>query len=636
MAQKWVRFFIACMTFMLCCAAHAQIQRSIVNPSFELPFTGTRSAVLSPFFTSTNWISVDAGEIPGWETTHPVQALGCPAGGALTTSYNCTPIELWANSFLGVVPANGIILAELNAYTASKLFQNICMNNGESLTFNFAHRGRGGADRAQFQIGTPTSVINVIDVTTNTAGTGVINAGGAATGTSATGIANGWTRYAGNYTYTGVSGVQPLGFAAISAAGGIASGNLLDDINISLKPYVEFVGTTTSSVEGGTATAPRIKVVGTVPAGGLLLTLNITGTAAFGSDFNFTGTTTLTGVTASATVLSVTVPAGNYNDAQANNLFTLPLNVIDDAIVENNETIIFTMPANGPALPFVNANATTCGGAFSNALTHTIIDNDIDLQTTKSVSASGTQTLGSTITYTLTYANVTPAVLTLAPLTAHDAASVVISDIAPPGVTFGTWTCSASGTTCPTASGSGNISLTVNLPVGSTLTYAVQAGLTSTTLCANTLLNTSTIATTASSPSGATLSEGTSVQGNAGYVFKPNTATVTTVVQPCASLSITKSDGVTTTTAGATVVYSIVASNAGPSAANNAVVKDPVAAGLVCSSVTCAGATGSATCPAVANVTLALLQSSGILLDNFPANSSITFQLTCGVTATGQ
>jgi uncharacterized repeat protein (TIGR01451 family) len=373
-----------------------------------------------------------------------------------------------------------------------------------------------------------------------------------------------------------------------------------------------------------------------VPAGGLLLTLGITGTAAFGSDFNFTGTTTLTGVTASATVLSVTVPAGNYNDAQANNLFSLPLNVIDDAIVENNETIIFTMPANGPAAPFVNANATVCGGTFSSVLTHTIIDNDIDLQATKSVGASGTQTLGSTITYTLTYANVTPAVLTLAPLTAHDAASVLVTDLVPPGVTFGAWTCTAVGTTCPAATGSGAISQTVNLPVGSTLTYVLQAGLSATTLCASTVLNTSTIATTASSPSGATLTEGTSVQGNAGYVFKPNTATVTNVVQPCASLSISKSDGVTSTTAGATVVYSIVASNAGPSAANNAVVKDPVATGLACSAVTCTGATGSATCPALANVTLGLLQTSGILLDNFPANSSITFQLSCGVTATGQ
>jgi hypothetical protein len=35
-------------------------------------------------------------------------------------------------------------------------------------------------------------------------------------------------------------------------------------------------------------------------------------------------------------------------------------------------------------------------------------------------------------------------------------------------------------------------------------------------------------------------------------------------------------------------------------------------------------------------VNLSLLQGSGIVLNNFPANSSYTFELTCGVIATGQ
>ena len=216
---RWLsRFVLTVLTLVglfAAVSAQAQIQRSIVNPSFEQPFTGPRATPLNVFFTVSNWIVVDAGEIPGWETTHPIQTLGCPVGGqAYTTTYTCTPIELWANSFLGVVPANGIVLAELNAYTSSKLFQNVCMNNGENFTFNFAHRGRGGADRAQFQIGAANTVI--LDVTTNTSGTGVINPGGGATAPSATSIPNGWTRYAGSYVYNGATGVQPLGFSAIS------------------------------------------------------------------------------------------------------------------------------------------------------------------------------------------------------------------------------------------------------------------------------------------------------------------------------------------------------------------------------------------------------------------------------------
>jgi uncharacterized repeat protein (TIGR01451 family) len=635
MLQSVLRSAVMVWVAMCCLAAHAQIQRSIVNPSFEQPFTGPRAAALNLFFTKSpaDWISVDAGEIPGWETTHPIQTAGCPAGNSLVTAtYNCTPIELWANGFLGVVPANGIVLAELNAYTSSKLFQNICMNTGETFSFNFAHRGRAGADQAQLQIGTSTVVL---DVTTNTAGTGAINAGGGAVATSATGIANGWTRYAGSYTYTGTSGVQRLGFSAVSSAGGPGSGNLLDDINISLKPYVEFVGTVTSSVEGGSFSAPRIRVVGVVPAGGLVLTLAVGGNATLGSDFNYSGTTTLTGITGSATSLSVTVPPGNYSDAVANNLFTLPINTLNDAAIEDNETVVLTMPANAPSSPFINANATVCGGAFNPVLTHTIIDNDIDLRTTKSVNPTGSQTVGSTVTYTVVFVNATPVTLTRAPLTAHDASQVAISDTPPTGVRFSSWACVATGTTCPAASGSGDITATVNLPVGAQLVYTVQAVLVSTSLCEQTVINTSTVAATATSPSSAALAEGTSVQGNAAYVFQSNQATASTPVLPCADVSITKTNSISTVAAGQTTTYNIVVNNAGPSAANGALLKDPATPGLACTNVACTAATGSATCPAPAGVTLLLLQGSGVVLSSLPANSSLTFQVTCGVTSTG-
>ncbi len=620
---------------MCCLAAHAQIQRSIVNPSFEQPFTGLRAASLNLFFSKVppDWISVDAGEIPGWETTHPLQTAGCPAGNSLVTAtYNCTPIELWANGFLTVTPANGIVLAELNAYVLSKLFQNICMNTGENFSFNFAHRGRGGADRAQLQVGASTIVL---DVTTNTTGTGVINAGGGAVATSATGIAGGWTRYAGNYTYTGASGVQALGFSAISSVGGAGTGNLLDDINIGLKPYIDFIGTTTSSIEGGSPSAPRIRVVGIVPAGGLVLALAVAGSATFGNDFDYTGATTLTGITGGATSLSVTVPPGNYSDASANNLFTLPINTLNDTVIEDNETIVLTMPANGVAAPFINANATICGGAFNTALTHTIIDNDIDLRTTKTVSPTGNQAVGATLTYTVNYRNVTPAVLTITPLTAHDASQAAITDTPPAGVTFSSWACAATGTTCPAASGSGAITATANLPVGAQLVYTVQAVLASTSLCEQTATNTAAVAATATSPSGATLTEGTSLQGSASFVAQANVAITSNPVQACANVAITKSNAVSTLAAGQTTTYDIVVSNAGPSAANGTLLKDPVAPGLVCTSVACTAASGSATCPAPAGVSLLLLQGSGIVLSSLPASSSLTFQVTCGVSATG-
>lgn len=631
--SRWL--FVCCALFFLgLSTAQAQIQRSIVNPSFEQPFTGPRAASLSPWFSSVNWISVDAGEIPGWETTHPIVPNGCPAGGNIRPAYNCTPIELWANSFLGVTPTQGIILAELNAYENSKLYQNICMNTGEVFNFDFAHRGRGGVDRAQFQVGASNDVI--LDFSTNTSGTGVINLGGGAVSTSTTAISNGWTRYAGSYTYTGASGVVALGFSAVTTTGGPGVGNLLDDINIQLKPFVEFVGSATSSVEGGTGSLPQIKVVGNVPTGGLSLTLAVSGNATFGSDFNYSGSTTLTGVSGNAAVLSITVPAGNYSDALANNVFSLPININDDAAIEDNETIVLTMPANGASSNFVNANATLCGGTFSANLTHTIIDNDIDLRATKTTSASGTQTVGDSVLFTLNFANVTPAILTRAPLNAHDAQTVTIADPAAAGLTLGAWTCSASGTTCPAASGSGAIAQSVSLPVGASLSYQVQATLTAATQCVQSVTNTASISTAALSPSGANLAEGTSVQGNAGYVFAANQASASVLAAACAALSISKDNGVSSLSAGQNTTYTLIVSNAGPANANNALFKDPITPGLLCTSVACTSATGAASCGSLGAVSLGLLQGSGIVLTNFPANSSYTFTLNCGVTATGQ
>ena len=101
-----------------------------------------------------------------------------------------------------------------------------------------------------------------------------------------------------------------------------------------------------------------------------------------------------------------------------------------------------------------------------------------------------------------------------------------------------------------------------------------------------------------------------------------------------ALLSITKTNSVTTVTAGASTVYTVVASNAGPDAADGAVLRDTSSTGLRCTVVNCPAAslTGGATCPAAPND---LLQSTGTSVPSFPANSSVTLLVTCAVTATG-
>ena len=110
---------------------------------------------------------------------------------------------------------------------------------------------------------------------------------------------------------------------------------------------------------------------------------------------------------------------------------------------------------------------------------------------------------------------------------------------------------------------------------------------------------------------------------------------VNTNVTPAANVSITKSNAAASVIKGGTSTYTITVNNTGPSAADNAIVQDPAATGLNCTTVTCpAGSlTGGATCPAV--LTIPALQGAGLTVPNLPANSSVTLNVTCTITATG-
>lgn len=105
-----------------------------------------------------------------------------------------------------------------------------------------------------------------------------------------------------------------------------------------------------------------------------------------------------------------------------------------------------------------------------------------------------------------------------------------------------------------------------------------------------------------------------------------------------ADLSITKTNTPTsgptdlpadTIPMGATVNYSIVVTNNGGASADGAVVRDPAQPNLTCTAVSCGNPINGAVCPAVS--VGALQSASGITIPTLPANSSLTFTLTCTV-----
>src|SRR5204862_72267 len=142
-----------------------------------------------------------------------------------------------------------------------------------------------------------------------------------------------------------------------------------------------------------------------------------------------------------------------------------------------------------------------------------------------------TATPGGSVTYTITSSNAGPS----------SATGATVADAFPAALTC-TWTCvGAGGGTC-TASGSGNINDTVNLPSGGSTTHT--ASCTISAAATGTLSNTSTV----TAPAGVT-------DPNPGN----NSASDTVALRDALPLAITKTDGVTAATPGGSVTYTITA-----------------------------------------------------------------------------
>jgi uncharacterized repeat protein (TIGR01451 family) len=106
------------------------------------------------------------------------------------------------------------------------------------------------------------------------------------------------------------------------------------------------------------------------------------------------------------------------------------------------------------------------------------------------------------------------------------------------------------------------------------------------------------------------------------------------------NLSVTKTNNLNAVTAGATISYTVTFANLTPSLAVSGVfIQDTASAGLNCVSATCSNNGTSATCPAPYNpgpASASTLLSGFTLTNPLPANSSLSFVITCGVTASGQ
>ncbi len=355
--------------------AQAQVQRTLVNLGFEQPALGGPAC----------FRIISETIVPGWTTDHPViatQTLDCSGANIPGAPATGAAMEFWTNGFNATPARNGVQHVELNASASSRLSQSVCLVNGEQVSWVFSHRGRG-SDTVQDVMSYLVGAAQIVRVGTTSNGSGGVLVTSQGSASSVAGP-NGWRDYTGAFAYAGATGTTNLGFQSISTGSGSNTvGNFLDDIQISLRPFVEFVQATDTKAEStaaNNANIPRIRVSGTVPAGGMTVVVNITGgTATLGSDYTTPG---------NSTTLSLSIPAGVYDGVGAASQFVLPVTLLGDAVPEPNETITFVLPAPVAAPPpYLLASTVTCGGSVLVNNTLTITDVVARLALAKSVAS---------------------------------------------------------------------------------------------------------------------------------------------------------------------------------------------------------------------------------------------------------
>ena len=305
--------------------------------------------------------------MPGWTSTD----TGTGGGGTCTGQVTgANPIEIWRTSFQGFTAYAGNQHVELNATVAGRISQNICLQAGDVVHWAYSHRARGtGVESATFSVGGPSIKVN----TAKTNSSGVISslASDCSTtspitnATCSNSTVSSWGRYTGTFTWQGSPGSNAIGFEAVNTG---SVGNFLDDVQFTLKPFMEFSSAAVSVPESQGTANFQLRVAGIVS----------TPTAV---PFTITGTATGGGVDYTL-ANSFTVPAGDYGAGTA---IDVPITLISDSEPEGTETVIITLNDPGDTASYRLGSTVACGGTAIGIVTLSITDDDVSVTLKKAL-----------------------------------------------------------------------------------------------------------------------------------------------------------------------------------------------------------------------------------------------------------
>lgn len=216
--------------------------------------------------------------------------------------------------------------------------------------------------------------------------------------------------------------------------------------------------------------------------------------------------------------------------------------------------------------------------------------------------------------------------------TASGTSEIRVVDVLPAGIAYtGASPFSADGFSCTHAGGTVTCNRSTSLAAGATATIAFNASVAA-SAGSGTLTNRAQVAGGSDPQLGVSSSADASTAAQCSGAGSPflGCAVDPVPVVLNANLSITKTNHTTAVVRGGTTTYEMVVSNAGPAAANGAVVRDPQVTGLACTTAVCSAA-GGAVCPPATGVALVTAMQSGVAIPALPANGLATFSLTCTV-----
>lgn len=314
--------FTALLLVLLC---HVQVgaqNRVLLNGGFETPVLD--SVHFRNFVSSTAPATIIGPRMDYWSSS--------------SFDYLIEVRQFVAAISRGELSAVGQQHVEVSGTNRTRVYQNTCLIQGETIAYSFYHKGRAGVDTLQVGLfdDAGTNKIAILQ----TVGTGALT----------------WQQYSGTHTVAAPTGNYQFSFEALFNAGGKGyEGNFLDEVELSIAPLITISKPAYLALEN-TLSPPTLKVNGKVPAGGITVTLSSIALGALaGTDYTFANT--------------VTIPPGIYTPQSDS--FPIAFQVLNDDLMENNEQVTFTLQSatNGGLLH------AGCGGYLST--TYTILNDDV-------------------------------------------------------------------------------------------------------------------------------------------------------------------------------------------------------------------------------------------------------------------